>query len=91
MSEKSELQYLIDRVEAMDGKYDEKLDKILFQTTKTNGRVTALESRVEKAEGHVDQLRENKDINKGRDKVIYIITGAVGAMLLSLLTIYFKK
>jgi len=34
---------VLDRLEALDGKFDEKLDKILIQTTKTNGRVSNLE------------------------------------------------
>ena len=39
----SEMQFIIDRLEAIDSKFDEKLDKILIQTTKTNGRVSGLE------------------------------------------------
>lgn len=38
-----ELQFILDRLEAIDQKFDEKLDKILVQTTKTNGRVYNLE------------------------------------------------
>lgn len=38
-----ELQFIVDRLEAIDQKFDEKLDKILVQTTKTNGRVASLE------------------------------------------------
>lgn len=39
-----QLQFILDRLEAIDNKFDEKLDKILIQTTKTNGRVDGLES-----------------------------------------------
>jgi len=85
------ISYLIERLEAIDGKFDEKLDKILIQTTKTNGRVTSLESRFEKTEAHVEILKENKDVNRGRDRVIYIFVGAMGMAALSLAAIYLKK
>ena len=86
-----QLEYIIERLESIDGKYDEKLDKILFQTTKTNGRVTSLEEKFKSIETHVDTLRESKDMNKGRDKAIYFFVGAAITVALSLLTIYLKK
>lgn len=85
------ISYLIERLEAIDGKFDEKLDKILIQTTKTNGRVTSLEDRFKKTEYHVEILKENKDINRGRDRTVYILLGAIGALALALLAIYLKK
>ena len=38
-----ELDFILQRLEAIDEKFDKKLDAILIQTTKTNGRVNGLE------------------------------------------------
>jgi tetrahydromethanopterin S-methyltransferase subunit G len=86
----SDLNYILQRLEAIDTKFDEKLDKILVQTTKTNGRVTALEDKVSNVFTEVEDLKQHKNYNKGRDKVIYIILGGIGALALALASIYLK-
>jgi len=85
------LGYIIERLEAIDGKFDEKLDKILVQTTKTNGRVNGHDKAIEALEKHVEILRETKDVNKGRDRVIYIVIGCLATLSMTLLTIYLKN
>ena len=86
----SDLNYILQRLEALDTKFDEKLDKILVQTTKTNGRVNALEDKMTSVFKEVEDLKEHKNLNKGRDKVLYVIVGGVGALALALMAIYLK-
>jgi len=38
----------------------------------------------------VEDLKEHKNLNKGRDKVLYVIVGGVGALALALMAIYLK-
>lgn len=86
-----QLQYLIDRLQAIDEKFDEKLDKILVQTTKTNGRVTSLETRFVKTEGEVDRINEHTTFNKGRDRVLWIVVGVVGTISGFLIQYFLSK
>lgn len=57
-------------------KQDEKLERILVQATKTNGRVTTTEAKVEVVEMVVEELQEIRHYNRGRDRVLWIIAGA---------------
>ena len=59
----SDLNYILQRLEAIDTKFDEKLDKILVQTTKTNGRVNALEDKMTSVFKEVEDLKEHKNLN----------------------------
>ena len=90
-SMEQDLSYIIERLESIDSKFDEKLDKILVQTTKTNGRVTSLETRFTKTENHVEILKENKDVNRGRDRVVYVLLGGLGTTALALLILFLQK
>jgi len=76
--------FLIEAFRAQDIQTQKKLDRmieqnmsIIAQTTKTNGRVTALERRVDNIEKDTNELEANKNVTKGRDGVIwYIIVSA---------------
>lgn len=86
-----QLKYLIDRLEKIDEKFDEKLDKILVQTTRTNGRVTSLESLVKDHEEKISEQGKNMYVNKGRDKVIWIVIGSVTTVAAMLIQYFINK
>jgi hypothetical protein len=76
--------FLIEALRAQDAQTQKKLDKIFeqnqsiyAQTLKTNGRVNALERRVDIIEKDTEELEATKNVTKGRDGVIwYIIVSA---------------
>lgn len=86
-----QIQYLIDRLESIDKKFDEKLDKILVQTTKTNGRVSAIEKTVNEHDDQISEHEKSITFNKGRDKVWWIVVGAACAVLMMLLQYFLFK
>lgn len=60
--------------------------KTLIQTTKTNGRVLALEQKVETHDETIQELFEKQSIRKGQDAVIWKVLvgiGSVGLIILS--------
>lgn len=75
------LQYIVERLESIDGKYDEKLDKILEQTTKTNGRVSGHDAQLVKIQAAVEQHEKTIYYNKGRDRMVSIVIGAACTVL----------
>jgi hypothetical protein len=70
-----------DAAEAHRDKTDDKLEKILVQTTKTNGRVYRLEEKEKELFSDVKMLNETKQSNKGRDGVLLFILSTTIAIL----------
>lgn len=65
----------------------DKLDAVIFQTTKTNGRVNVLEDKVSKAESCIDNVKEDvSDLVKAKraihTKIVDMVfkIGTVGVM-----------
>lgn len=71
------LQYIVERLESIDNKYDEKLDKILEQTTKTNGRVSGHDRQIAQMQATVEAHDKTIFYNKGRDRMISVAIGVV--------------
>lgn len=74
-----EQQHIIDRLDRLD----DKLDKILIQTTATNGKVISLQEWRKDASKDIEELKENKSSNKGRDVVIHNILKGLAAVALA--------
>ena len=64
-------------------RFEDKIDKILIQTTATNGKVIFLQEWRKEASKDIENLKENKSSNKGRDNVINNIVRAIAAVALA--------
>ena len=73
-------QHIIDRLDRVD----DKLDKILVQTTATNGKVISLQDWRKEITEVIEDLKENKSTNKGRDLVLHNILKVVSAIALAI-------
>jgi len=83
--------FIIKQVEAQNVKLDTILgqqQQILIQTTKTNGRVTAIEEwkeGIDKSHSEVNtvvgDIRDYVNTSKGRDKVIFLILICLGTIV----------
>lgn len=58
----------------------ENQEKTLVQTTKTNGRVTALEKLVEEHDETIQGLFEKQSIKRGQENVMWKVAAAVGSV-----------
>ena len=84
-------QFLIDQVQEQNKKLDAIIlqqQQILIQTTKTNGRVNALEEwkdGIEESHTEVKEvvtnIRDYVNTSKGRDKVIFMILICLGTVV----------
>ena len=70
---------------------EEKQDRTLEQTTKTNGRVTRLEQGYDTLCDDVNSLNSVKDETKGRDKVLWVILGGIGVIVVQLVNHFLNK
>jgi hypothetical protein len=59
----------------------DKLEQILVQTTRTNGKVIQLQKDMLQAEKNIDDLIATRNETKGRDRVLYILLVVIGTVL----------
>lgn len=70
---------------------DEKIERILIQTTKTNGRVDFLEDKTDKHEVTIASLLADKNQSKGSNRIIWIVVSAAGAVGMLLIGWFLNK
>lgn len=85
-----QIQYLIERLDKLDEKFDDKLTAILaeatetkIQTTKTNGRVNNLDRLSDSYGKDIEAIKKVIGFNKGRDYVVIAIIGLVMGFMVS--------
>ena len=82
---------LLDLIIKRLDRIEEKQDRTLEQTTKTNGRVTRLEQDYDLLCDDVNSLNSIKDETKGRDKVLWVILGGIGVIVVQLVNHFLNK
>jgi hypothetical protein len=78
-----DLKYLFERLDKLEQRFDQKLEQILVQTTKTNGRVSAMENIVTDQGDDLESAKKTIGFNKGRDYVIIGLIGVFGGLIVS--------
>lgn len=81
----------MDQLEQWHIRMENKIEKILIQTTKTNGRVDNLSALTEEHEEKINGLLADNNQTKGGNKIIWIVLGALGTIALVLIGWYLNK
>lgn len=83
---------LLDLIIKRLDRIEEKQDRTLEQTTKTNGRVTAWNMTMHTfIDEQISALNSVRFEMKGRDKVIWIVMGSVGVIIVQLINHFLNK